>query len=687
MSSAVKNRAWVKNAAIIFLAVMLVLTFFSNTIMNRALPEVAAQYAQSGTITSKVRATADVKANMTFNVEVAETRIVESVAVRQGDTVEAGQILYYLADRESAELKEAQAQLDTLQLAYDKAKLQLEIPDYTADENEIAQLEQDLAEARTKRDEIAAKNEKVKKAKAAVRSAQNYVDSLTDKQASIQEQIAALSEGSSALKQYQQALDQAKKALETAKKNLENIKAEGDIDAARKTVDELVKTLEDEQLKLNRMNEDLQRLYLARDMENAEYQAAYDDAVRALEEALHTVSYDENGNPIDNSAAVNAAQANVEAARRKLGTASDADILAQQRAIEDQHITITRTQKSLDAARQELSRIEGLSFRKQQLESEVTRCEGAVDAAQNNFDNALESASSSLKLQLDTVKTQLRAAQHALEDANTALSDAQAEASTTTEQADADIKAKERELEAKRLALAQKKEKALNDAALSNLDMQAQADAIEKQKALIETLKKKDTGATITAQYGGVVTSLSAVAGDTVSTGSVVAVIEVVEKGYTLQFTVTTEQAKLIRTGDVASINSWWGSDTVVTVTGIRSDPQSAGKSKIIVCSVEGDVTVGQSLSIVLGERGASYDIVIPNSAIREDSNGKFILVVESKSSPLGNRYIATRADITILASDDNSSAVSGALYGNEFVITTSTKPIEAGQQVRMVET
>ena len=53
----VSKRAWVKNAAIIFLAVMLVLTFFSNTIMNHALPEVAAQYAQSGTITSKVRAT------------------------------------------------------------------------------------------------------------------------------------------------------------------------------------------------------------------------------------------------------------------------------------------------------------------------------------------------------------------------------------------------------------------------------------------------------------------------------------------------------------------------------------------------------------------------------------------------------------------------------------------------------
>ena len=32
------NRGWVKNAAIIFLAVLLVLTFFSNTIMNASLP-------------------------------------------------------------------------------------------------------------------------------------------------------------------------------------------------------------------------------------------------------------------------------------------------------------------------------------------------------------------------------------------------------------------------------------------------------------------------------------------------------------------------------------------------------------------------------------------------------------------------------------------------------------------------
>lgn len=36
-----KRREWVKNAAIIFLSVMLVLTFFSNTFMNYSLPELS----------------------------------------------------------------------------------------------------------------------------------------------------------------------------------------------------------------------------------------------------------------------------------------------------------------------------------------------------------------------------------------------------------------------------------------------------------------------------------------------------------------------------------------------------------------------------------------------------------------------------------------------------------------------
>ena len=115
-----KRREWVKNVAIIFLAVMLVLTFFSNTIMNYSLPEVATQMVQRGTITAKIRGTGTVEATDPYNVVAKESRVISSVAVKQGDTVEKDQIIYYLEDAESDELTKAEQELEDLELAYMK---------------------------------------------------------------------------------------------------------------------------------------------------------------------------------------------------------------------------------------------------------------------------------------------------------------------------------------------------------------------------------------------------------------------------------------------------------------------------------------------------------------------------------------------------------------------------------------
>ncbi|MDK2809006.1 MAG: hypothetical protein PWP24_1743, partial [Clostridiales bacterium] len=110
------------------------------------------------------------------------------------------------------------------------------------------------------------------------------------------------------------------------------------------------------------------------------------------------------------------------------------------------------------------------------------------------------------------------------------------------------------------------------------------------------------------------------------------------------------------------------------------------GKNKIVTFNITGDVTVGQSLELSVGDKTAYYDTIVPNSAIHEDNKGKFVLAIQVKSSPLGNRYIATRLDVKVLASDETSSAISGSSTGSEFIITTSTKPIQAGMQVRLVE-
>ena len=160
-------------------------------------------------------------------------------------------------------------------------------------------------------------------------------------------------------------------------------------------------------------------------------------------------------------------------------------------------------------------------------------------------------------------------------------------------------------------------------------------------------------------------------------------------KEYTMEMTVTKEQAAKIRIGDIASVaNSWYYNDMVLTVAAIKNDVGNKGSgNKIIVFNVEGsDVIPGQSVTVSVGEKSANYDMVVPNNAIREDSNGTYILIVESKHTPLGNRYMAVRVDVTKLASDDVNTAVSCGLEGYENVITTTTKPVTAGEQVRIAD-
>ncbi len=166
-----KKREWIKNAVIVFLIVMLILTLFSNTIMNYSLPEVAAQYCYSGQITNKVRGSGVVETDDPYKVEFKESRVIESVAVREGDYVEKDAVLYYLEAGESEELKEAIKNLEDKQAAYEQKIISEAISrEVTSAVNSgsIGSLESNQA--------------KIEAAKTKVKNAQTRVDALTKQQ-------------------------------------------------------------------------------------------------------------------------------------------------------------------------------------------------------------------------------------------------------------------------------------------------------------------------------------------------------------------------------------------------------------------------------------------------------------------------------------------------------------------------
>ncbi len=155
--------------------------------------------------------------------------------------------------------------------------------------------------------------------------------------------------------------------------------------------------------------------------------------------------------------------------------------------------------------------------------------------------------------------------------------------------------------------------------------------------------------------------------------------------GYSLSFSVTNDQANRLRPGDTATVsNFYWGTEIVATLESIKVDPKNPQTNKQLNFNLTGNVTAGSELTISVGQKSANYDIIIPSSSIRSDSNGSFVLKVEAKNSPLGNRYIARRVPVEVLASDDSNSAVTADLGFGDYVITTSSAPIKNGDLVRL---
>ncbi len=218
------------------------------------------------------------------------------------------------------------------------------------------------------------------------------------------------------------------------------------------------------------------------------------------------------------------------------------------------------------------------------------------------------------------------------------------------------------------------------------LDLSDLSRQIEEQKKKIEELSGGE-GNQVLAKVSGTVQSVECTAGDTVLKDNPLCVIEVPDMGYSMAVSVTSDQASRLRVGDSATIsNYYWGREITATLSTIRVDPKDPQNKKLLTFDVSGDVNAGTELTVSIGQRSANYDWVVPKSAIHSDSNGSFLYKVESKNSPLGNRYIARRVNVEILAQDDTSIAVTGDLGWGDYVITTSSAPVKNGDMVRLAD-
>ena len=85
-------------------------------------------------------------------------------------------------------------------------------------------------------------------------------------------------------------------------------------------------------------------------------------------------------------------------------------------------------------------------------------------------------------------------------------------------------------------------------------------------------------------------------------------------------------------------------------------------------------------------QSGSSCEMLIPLSAVRQDSGGTYCLIAEARDTVLGTEYHAARVNITVEDKDSTQAAVTGNLGRDDLVISGSTKDIEEGDKVRLKE-
>ena len=557
-----KNRKdLIKNILIAFLAIMLLLTFFSGTIQNWSLPEVATTRIESATISPRLRGSGTVEADDPYNVVLGESRKVASVSVKAGDEVKKGDTIYVLEDRESTELEEALSTLKKLENEY-----------------ELALFAGDVTDASVAR----------------VRSGNTgSVDSYQMEMKNINDRFLAATEADKGVDALLAALEQEHE------RNLAAISGDTSAQAY------MTATAEAEITKLNNS-----RTPLAAEV--------------AAQQAVMDANMVED--PVDSG--IMRVPENTE---------------------EPKYTAYNEAKTARDKAQQELNDIDAEIASYQNVVADNTRDASYITTQKEQLTNAENLRYAEEKAKLDAQKLQTAAA---LE--------------TVTKEKDefyGNVKAE--------------------------INLSFQQEQIAEAREKVNKLREKSTGTVVTSPVDGIVSSLTYVAGQTIEANETAAVIQVAGKAMAMSFSVTNNQAKNLKTGDEAEPqNSWQYSQFRATLQSIKPDPDDPGNKKKLTFAIDSpEVQAGQTVAIMLGEASRSYDMTVPNPAIREDNNGKFILIVQEKSSPLRNRYIAQRVDVDVVTSDDTTSAITAALEGWEYVITTANAPIKAGQQVRLANT
>lgn len=650
------KREWVKKAGIVFIIIMLLLTFFSNTIMNASLPEVFSQGIKAGKMKISISGSGTAKAISTYQVMISQTRTIKNVLVQQGTRVNDGDVLFELEEEESNELKAALDASDNLNFQYQKMLLNMSAPNYTANDRNIVRARQALDESIAKHEANKVSRTELSSAETAFHAHKQKVTELSKNITQLQEEVGSYANATD------EGINSLKQQIEDKTRQLINISSNRPTNPV---------SLSSLQLEFKRLKEDYD-LLIAKypDYRNVvnELEAKKAQLQNVKKALLDAQSRHASQTEIDNlQSQVSSLENTVNGLKNKLSSYSE--LTSMLRQIEDKERDIANYKLYPDDNSSNITQtVVELNRLKEEYNNMIQK---------NKKYHEITNKIKSLKDELTKENESLETSQNIYNELNSKYEKWGA--------GESEVKSLQNNLEDLLFAFEEKKKEDQKTSALNDLDYIKLKKDIEKQNTLVEKLHSDAVDGKVVAQKSGIIQSINIAAGGTTAPNTPIVVIETTDKGYTLSFTVSKEQSEKVAVGDTAMVDD---SNVTAKLLQITNDTENQGEglseNKVLTFLLGGEIKSGGQYSLTISKEGKNYDIMVPKSAIHSDSSGYFVLTIKLKKTPFGARYMTQRISIKVEEQDEQNAGVSGSLTEGDYVITTSSKPLEPGMQIRM---
>lgn len=348
---------------------------------------------------------------------------------------------------------------------------------------------------------------------------------------------------------------------------------------------------------------------------------------------------------------------------------------------------LAQAEKELNAVKEELQNVKDAAAAEQSKDT-ADQPKDAADSdasGKNEQDNTTNSTITQKLQQLeeavqekqntyDTIQAKVTEKQAALDSASVALEEKQEQLESSTSTAE----------DAKKAA-----ERAVEDAGLSaDIDHTQEINAIsleqfQKQLEKLKTLKQQN--GEITAPSSGIITKVCVETGQkTTDTAAVVMSDE--QSGLFFTTTTDSKNREYLSVGDNATITGVGKETSDCSIVSLETS-EDGSSIKVSIAMQGDDFLPGESAQMTATRKSESYDYLVPVTAVWQENNKAYVLLLETENTVLGEQYIARKAEVQILDKNSSYAAVSGnSLSADCQIITDSDRTVGNGDVVRMTE-